>query len=79
MKAWLLPLLLAAVPAAAQPIIIPLQPQPQREPAPPQASPVPVAPPQAGPTRVMPRVPAIGSAPRAVQQASPEIVPPNAR
>ena len=38
---------LLALPAAAQPIIIPLQRQRQAEPPPPQPSPVPVAPPQA--------------------------------
>lgn len=38
---------LLAAPAAAQPIIIPLQPQRQAEPPPPPPSPAPVAPPQA--------------------------------
>ncbi len=38
---------LLAFPAAAQPIIIPLQRQRQAEPPPPPPSPVPVAPPQA--------------------------------
>jgi hypothetical protein len=75
MKAWLLPLLVAAMPASAQPIIIPLQ--PQREPARPPASPVPVAPPQAGPTVVVPRARHIRSAPRAVRPR-PGIVRPNA-
>jgi len=41
-----LSILLLAVPAAAQPIIIPLQSQRRTEPPPPQPSPVPVAPPQ---------------------------------
>ena len=40
---------LVAVPAAAQPVIIPLTPQKQTEPPPPPPpSPVPVAPPQVG-------------------------------
>ena len=40
---------LLAVPAAAQPVLIPLTPQKQTEPPPPPApSPVPVAPPQVG-------------------------------
>src|SRR4051812_39774202 len=76
MKAWLLPLLLAAAPAAVQPVIIPLQRQPQSEPAPPPPSPVPVAPPQAGPTMVAPAASALGTAPQGFQQAPPEIVPP---
>ena len=42
----ILPALLA-MPAIAQPIILPLQPQRQVDPPPPPPSPVPVAPPQA--------------------------------
>lgn len=45
-----LSILLLALPAAAQPIIIPLQRQRQAEPPPPPPSPVPVAPPQAAAT-----------------------------
>ena len=41
---------LLALPAAAQPIIIPLQRQRQAEPPPPPPSPVPVAPPRAAAT-----------------------------
>lgn len=45
-----LSIVLLALPAAAQPIIIPLQRQRQAEPSPPPPSPVPVAPPQAART-----------------------------
>ncbi len=44
----LLGIALLAVPAVAQPFIIPLQRQPQSEAPPPTPSPTPVAPPQAG-------------------------------
>lgn len=45
-----LSIVLLALPAAAQPIIIPLQRQRHAEPPPPPPSPVPVAPPQAAAT-----------------------------
>ena len=51
-------IVLFAVPAAAQPILIPLQPQRRTEPPPPPPSPVPVAPPQA--TARSPADPATG-------------------
>lgn len=46
--------LLLASPVAAQPIMIPLQPQRPAEPPPPPPSPVPVAPPQASPSQDTP-------------------------
>lgn len=67
------PVLLAvliALPAAAQPIIIPLTPQRSDPPPPPAPSPVPVAPPQADPM-VAPDTGARSPAPPAEDQAPP--------
>jgi len=78
MKLWLaLPVVLVAGSAAAQPILVPLQRQPQAEAPPNPPSPVPVAPPQAGPTVVPPAAPVTPNTPAAAAPA--EVIAPAAK